>query len=78
MTISAESNHNVTLDLQASVTPAKLIPVSRSWIRIEIAWLHRFWWYVKAYGTVFGIFVLTIGSLVILSLHQRSRQFWER
>lgn len=38
-------------------------------VRLLVAKLYRFWWHTKAYGTILGIMVMVLVSLVVLSLY---------
>lgn len=80
MAVFAEPGRGDTLGLETieSANPTAFVSVQHRLFRLEIAWLYRLWWHTKAYGTVLGIAVLTLGSLVVLFAHQRLRCWLDR
>src|SRR6476646_3131744 len=42
--------------------------------QLSLALSKRLWWHAKGYGTVLGVMLLVVGSLVFLNLHWLSRQ----
>jgi hypothetical protein len=37
--------------------------------RLGAARLQKFWWHTKAYGTILGVMLLTLVSLIYLGIH---------
>nr|WP_290225703.1 hypothetical protein [Trichocoleus desertorum] len=42
--------------------------------QLSLALAKRLWWHTKGYGTVLGVMLLVLGSLVFLNLHWLGRQ----
>ncbi|MBD2122235.1 hypothetical protein [Trichocoleus sp. FACHB-262] len=45
--------------------------------QLSSALVKRLWWHTKGYGTVLGVMLLVLGSLMFLNLHWLSRQLVE-
>lgn len=60
-----------TVSLSVNTLTVKSLNPRLFWqpLQLSAAWLKRFWWHGKAYGTIFGIMLLTLGSLVFLSVN---------
>jgi hypothetical protein len=44
-------------------------------ITILLSLFYRLWWHTKAYGTVFGMMVLVVASMIYLYLHSLIAKF---
>ncbi|OUL32012.1 hypothetical protein BV372_19800 [Nostoc sp. T09] len=42
--------------------------------QISSASMQRFWWHGKGYGTIFGIMLLTLASMIFLGFHWSYRK----
>ena len=68
--IYAQPNTATSLAITESVNQ------DRPWkpLRLGVALLKRFWWHTHAYGTVLGIMLLTVVSMIFLYIHWSCRK----
>ncbi|BAZ28627.1 hypothetical protein NIES4074_10610 [Cylindrospermum sp. NIES-4074] len=57
----------LTINLQnhQKVNPSHL----RQLVRLGESQLQQFWWHSHAYGTIFGVMLLTVVSFIFLAIH---------
>lgn len=72
-----------TVQLDARTSSTVKIPHSRQDnafsvryrpIQMLVLVQHRLWWHTKAYGTVLGVMLLTLASLIYLYIHWSCRK----
>ena len=64
--------------LPITIHDAKSMDIGRlrKLVRLGAVQINRFWWRTKAYGTILGVMLLTLVSLIFLSMHWSYRRLF--
>lgn len=57
--------------LPITIHASKSMEIGTLWklVRLGAVQINGFWWRTKAYGTILGVMLLTLVSLIFLSMH---------
>ncbi|MGF1938132.1 MULTISPECIES: hypothetical protein [unclassified Nostoc] len=59
---------NTAASLAITIHNSKSVNISNLWKLMRLN-ANGFWWRTKAYGTILGVMLLTLVSLIFLSMH---------
>jgi len=65
MTIARQ---NIAASLPITIHDSESVDLGNLWKLVRLG-ANRFWWHTKAYGTILGVMLLTLVSLILLSMH---------
>ncbi len=65
MTIARQ---NTAASLPIIIHDSKITDIGNLWKLVRLG-ANGFWWRTKAYGTILGVMLLTLVSLIFLSMH---------
>ncbi|MDF5734871.1 MULTISPECIES: hypothetical protein [unclassified Nostoc] len=71
MTIARQ---NTAASLAISIHDSESVDISSLWKLVRLG--AGFWWHTKAYGTILGVMLLTLVSLIFLSMHWSYRRLF--
>ncbi|HYX16981.1 MAG TPA: hypothetical protein VE944_22040 [Nostoc sp.] len=62
--------------LPITIHDSKSMEITSLWklVRLGAVQINGFWWRTKAYGTILGVMLLTLVSLIFLSMHWSYRR----
>lgn len=72
MTIARQ---NTGASLSITIDDSKSVDISNLWKLVRLG-ANGFWWRTKAYGTILGVMLLTLVSLIFLSIHWSYRRLF--
>ncbi|MEH1964813.1 MAG: hypothetical protein V7L05_34285 [Nostoc sp.] len=64
MTIARQ---NTAASLAISIQDSESVNIGSLWKLVRLG--AGFWWHTKAYGTILGVMLLALVSLILLSMH---------
>ncbi|MHC0065578.1 hypothetical protein ACWATR_22215 [Nostoc sp. UIC 10890] len=70
MTIAQQ---NIAASLPITIHDSESVDIGNLWKLVRLG-ANRFWWHTKAYGTILGVMLLTLVSLIFLSMHWSYRR----
>ncbi|QMS91040.1 hypothetical protein HUN01_26920 [Nostoc edaphicum CCNP1411] len=65
MTIARQ---NIAASLPITIHDSESVDLGNLWKLVRLG-ANRFLWHTKAYGTILGVMLLTLVSLILLSMH---------
>lgn len=75
MTIARQ---NTAGSLPITIHDSESVDIGSLWklVRLGALQLKGFWWHIKAYGTILGVMLLALVSLIFLSMHWSYRRLF--